>query len=273
MLFLQKSKTMTNGVVNQSLAALRKEPFERSEMVSQLLFGEAFTILERFKGWIRISTLPDGYEGWIDEKLCVLLEKEQECLFNPTVHTVSNQLFLAKSDAEEFPLRLCPGSSLFYYDSISGSFSIGESNYISLNQPVEQLDGSPRELLVKLAQNYINSPYLWGGRSPYGIDCSGLVQILFKQIGINIPRDAGQQVNFGETVDFINMAKPGDVAFFDDEEGSIVHVGIIYPQGKIIHASGYVRVDFIDHQGIFSQNKQKYTHKLRVVKNLIDGLT
>ena len=265
---------MANGVVNQSLAALRKEPFERSEMVSQLLFGEAFTILENFKGWIRISSIADGYEGWIDEKLCLRIEEEDnEWLFNSSFLTVSNCLFSAKRDDEDFSIRLCPGSSLFYFKSNEGVFKLGKHKYTALSEPFEQTGSSLRELLVELSKKYINALYLWGGRSPYGIDCSGLIQVLFKQAGINIPRDASQQVNLGKTVDFINMAKPGDIAFFDDEEGNIVHVGMIYPQGKIVHASGYVKIDFIDHQGIFSPSQQKYTHKLRVVKNLLDGLT
>lgn len=258
---------MANGIVNQSLAALRKEPFERSEMVNQLLFGEAFEILESFKGWVRIRSINDGYEGWIDQKLC--LEEGNDEFIHSEEKTISNKLFSARKIDEEFPIKLCPGSTLYSLNSNEGTFMLGSSKYKLLTPPLGKESSDLREFLVELSQNYINAPYLWGGRSPYGIDCSGLTQVLFKQVGRSIPRDSGQQVNLGQTVEFIEMAKPGDLAFFDDEEGNIVHVGLIYPQGKIVHASGFVRVDFIDHQGIFSMNQNRYTHKLRVVKNIL----
>jgi len=110
---------------------------------------------------------------------------------------------------------------------------------------------------------------LWGGRSPYGIDCSGLTQVVYKIIGLSIPRDAGQQVMIGETVNFINMVQPGDLAFFDNDEEIITHVGIIIDNGKIIHSSGYVKIESLDHQGIFNSETQKYSHKLRVIKRII----
>jgi cell wall-associated NlpC family hydrolase len=113
---------------------------------------------------------------------------------------------------------------------------------------------------------------MWGGRTPLGIDCSGFTQVVFKICGIRIPRDSSEQVKLGTSVDFVNEAKPGDLAFFDNHEGSIVHTGIILDGGRIIHASGKVRIDFIDHAGINHMDTGKYTHQLRVVKNVIDFL-
>jgi hypothetical protein len=265
---------MFNGIVNQSLAAVRREPFERSEMVNQLLFGEIFTILENFKGWLRVSVQHDGYEGWIDEKLCMVLDSEQiEWASLPNVCSVSTRLFSAKRRDSEYPVRLCPASSLYFYNPSDGSFRLGEELYQTFSQPIDDYGANKRDNLVELAKTYVNAPYLWGGRSPYGIDCSGLMQVLFKMIGVSLPRDSGQQVGLGKTVDFISMAQPGDLAFFDNEEGSITHVGMIFPNGHIIHSSGYVKLDKVDHQGIFSIKTKTYTHKLRVIKNMLDGLT
>ena len=262
---------MFHGVVNQSLAAVRREPFERSEMVNQLLFGEFFTLIERYKGWLRVVDQHDNYEGWLDEKLCVLLNDDQaQWLSIPEVESVATRLFTAKIENVAYPIRLCPGSSLYFYNPTDGSFKIGETSYQTFSQPVDQPLSTKRETIVELSKNFINSPYLWGGRSPYGIDCSGLTQVLFKLVGVQIPRDASQQVNIGKTIDFISMAKPGDLVFFDDVEGAITHVGMIFSEGSIIHSSGYVKVDRIDHQGIFSTETKTYTHKLRVIKNLID---
>ena len=115
----------------------------------------------------------------------------------------------------------------------------------------------------------MNSPYLWGGRAFYGIDCSGLTQVVYKIFGIRITRNSYQQIKMGHTVEFIREAQPGDLAFFDDKEGNIKHVGILLDQKRIIHASGLVRIDKIDHQGIYHEGKNKYTHKLRLIKSYI----
>ena len=123
--------------------------------------------------------------------------------------------------------------------------------------------------IEELATKYLNAPYLWGGRSIWGIDCSGFTQLVFKMLGIKIRRDAYQQADQGITLGFIEEAEPGDLAFFDNEDGKIIHVGILLGQGKIIHASGKVRIDRIDHQGIFNEETGKYSHKLRIIKRIL----
>ncbi|NTW32657.1 MAG: C40 family peptidase, partial [Bacteroidetes bacterium] len=123
--------------------------------------------------------------------------------------------------------------------------------------------------IVENAYMYLDAPYLWGGRSPFGIDCSGFVQMVYKLIGIRLPRDASQQASQGTTINFLSEAVPGDIAFFDNEDGIIVHTGIIINNGQIIHASGRVRIDNLDHEGIFQVKTKKYTHKLRLIKRII----
>ena len=118
----------------------------------------------------------------------------------------------------------------------------------------------------EVARLYLNTPYLWGGRTPFGIDCSGFVQMVYRFAGIQLPRDASLQVKGGVSLGFIDEAQPGDLAFFESEEGAIVHVGILTGNRRIIHASGTVRVDPIDHHGIFNMQANGYSHRLRIVK-------
>lgn len=147
---------------------------------------------------------------------------------------------------------------------------IGEDVYTMVTRPKDVGIDSLRELIIEYALMYYNTPYLWGGRSPYGIDCSGLAQIVYRIAGIDLPRDASQQVNYGQNFSFVEEALPGDLAFFGDDAGAITHVGILWEQNRIIHASGRVRVDKIDHQGIFNEELKRYTHNLKVIKRVIN---
>jgi len=110
---------------------------------------------------------------------------------------------------------------------------------------------------------------LWGGRSPFGIDCSGFTQMVYKLCGMPLKRDAWMQAEQGQDIHLLDETQPGDLAFFDNEEGRIIHVGILTTKNRIIHASGKVRLDSIDHQGIFNSETKRYTHNLRLLKRLI----
>jgi cell wall-associated NlpC family hydrolase len=260
------------GVLNQSIAALRREPFERTEMVSQILFGETFEVLEEHRAWLRVRLSLDSYEGWIDTKTCTLFGQEQMDLLTLNgAANIATRLFTAKSINENSPIRLCPGSTIYNYNSDNGTFFLLGEEYKAFNAPFEKEGNNIIENIVSLAQYFINAPYLWGGRSPYGIDCSGFAQIVYKMVGIQIARDANQQVLQGFTVDFLNLTQPGDLAFFSNDEGAIIHVGIVLPNNKIIHSAGYVKVDLLDQHGIYSVKNQKYSHNLRVIKRIVAG--
>lgn len=239
---------------------VRAEPSGKSAMVNQLLFGDRVLVIESVDDWYKIITLHDNYEGWCE----------------------SNQLVLLTDEANnELPVRLVNDITASFASGsntitlvFGSSVPVQGNDYIINLKPWQLVNGhlmKPLEFnginVLNTAVKLMGAPYLWGGRSPFGIDCSGLIQIAFKMTGMNLPRDAWQQADYpGEFIDLIAEAQAGDIAFFDNEEGIIKHTGILTGQGTIVHASGRVRMDPVDHQGIFNRELGKYTHKLRLIK-------
>lgn len=252
------------GICNLALIPLRQEANHRSELVSQILFGEHFTILETQSDWVKIELHFDGYQGWIDKKQFQEISAE-------SFQTLSNLPFKLNADFIEyiigkndelFPIPL--GSNLNFLDLAEVNSS--EFRFEGMTTTGEK---NPKTALLKTAFMYLNTPYLWGGKSPYGIDCSGFVQMVYKLNGYTLPRDAYQQASIGEPLSFIEESEPGDLAFFDNEEGKITHVGILMKDNYIIHAHGKVRIDRLDHLGIMNVDTKRHTHKLRVIKKII----
>ncbi len=256
------------GICSLSVVPVRAEPSEQSEMVTQLLFGDLFVINERKGSWCNIRIVYDNYEGWIDEKMITFLDEEEfnrlnhlECRFTTEIVDVMNDI----SNDVLFPVLT--GSVIRGISD--NTFSTGSKKYHfngKITSPGASLKNSD---VIETAMTFLNAPYLWGGKTPFGIDCSGFTQQVFKLCGVKLLRDASQQATQGEHINFISEAEPGDLAFFDNEEGSIVHVGIVLKNQKIIHASGKVRIDTIDHQGIINTETKSYTHKLRLIKRII----
>lgn len=242
-----------------SLVPLRFEPSDKSELVSQLLYGEHFKVLEQRKNWSKIRLAFDKYEGWLDNKQFLEITKEDYEQIDGSKSQYSSDLveFIEDENNHLHPILL--GSSL--NDSLKILKHKHDGNTIS--------NVMPKENLIKTASLYLNSPYLWGGKSPFGIDCSGFTQMVYKMNGYELLRDASQQATQGEVLSFIEESEPGDLAFFDNAEGDIIHVGIIMKNNYIIHAHGNVRIDRLDQSGIYNIDKNKHTHKLRVIKKII----
>ena len=248
---------MTYGCCHLSLVPVRESASDKSEMVNQLLFGDVFEIIENKPKWVKIKSTFDNYEGWIDAKQYKLLEQNLfENFKNNQLHCSTDMVDYAQ-DSNDHLIPILLGSS------VKNMNSIGYNSESQLSNGKIQ-----RDKIVQTALLYLNSPYLWGGKSPFGIDCSGLTQMVYKICGIQLKRDASEQAKQGENLSFIEEALPGDLAFFDNSEGDIIHVGIIMKNNYIIHAHGKVRIDRIDHTGIFNNNIKNYSHKLRVIKHI-----
>ncbi len=258
---------MQYGVCGLSAIPMRKEPSDPSEMVNQVLFGETFQVLEYTKKWALILLAHDGYEGWVDIKQVIPCSEDYFNSHNSQQATIASELIdlvSHQTSAELFPVFL--GSTLPFFNVEQQELKIDDDTYNYRGDVVSGI-GS-REMLVEQAYKYINAPYLWGGRTPAGIDCSGLTQMVYRLCGHALPRDSKDQATLGETLSFIEESEPGDLAFFDNEEGQIIHVGIILQDNFILHAHGQVRIDLLDQSGIFNRQRRTHTHKLRVIKKL-----
>jgi hypothetical protein len=260
---------MNYGISGLSIIPVRKEPSERSEMITQILFGEHFSVHEQMMGWCRVVLAYDGYEGWVDQKMITPVpERTYERIEKSPVAVCTDIFDLIPID-EEQNIMIVAGSSLPCWRPYKHEFSIGREIFKMTGKFTYHQPGELRKFMIRQALMYFNAPYLWGGRSPFGIDCSGFSQIIYKMAGIKLPRDAKDQVHLGEALSFVDEAQPGDLAFFDNEEGDIVHVGIIWEKNKIIHASGKVRIDNVDQFGIFNVDTKRYSHKMRVMKRIL----
>jgi len=243
------------------VSPMRAEPTHRHEIVSQLLFGEAVEILEQgTNGWVRVKCLYDNYEGWVTQTH--LAETDQQEVFNSMAGGWVNRV-IQNNRPMQIPFgAMVPDGNLLVTEKYDWDFS-----------GVERLQPTifSTERFVQVAYTFLNTAYMWGGRSVFAIDCSGFAQQVLKHFDIKIPRDAYLQAALGEPLGFLQEAKPGDLAFFDEPDGRITHVGLLLNDHQIIHAAGKVRIDTIDNQGIISSDTGLRTHQLRIIKRVLSA--
>lgn len=249
---------MTYGIANLSIVPLRIEPGDTTELVSQVLYGDVFKILEKRKNYSKIRLDFDGCEGWMDNnQFLEITENDLSAMANGTEKLSADLIEFVQDDAQQL-LTIPLGSSLSGLDFLNHSFD---------GHHIQGIQSKSR--LLPTAYLYRNAPYLKGGKTPFGIDASGLTQMVYKLNGYTLSRSVEAQAKQGEALSFIEESEPGDLAFFDNNEGEIVHVGIMMADNYIIHSYGKVRIDRLDHSGIYNLDVKKHTHKLRVIKKII----
>lgn len=241
---------------------LRAEPAHKSEQISQALFGECLeTEPVTAEGWVKVRMQYEGYEGWVTASHLETITLDQ---FNAAPTHIATQ-WASRLTVNGQPMYIPYGTLLKLGDPAWGNVKVKAETGI---EPFA-LPRSPRTAWSAIAHTFLNTPYLWGGKSVFGIDCSGFTQSVYKILGIPLLRDAYQQATQGEVVSLLQEAVPGDLAFFDNDAGRITHVGIMINEHQIIHAAGKVRIDPIDHLGIVNADTGVRTHKLRLIKRLL----
>ncbi|MFO7755368.1 MAG: C40 family peptidase [Bacteroidales bacterium] len=239
---------------------LRLSPSHRSEQGSQLLFGEKYIITDSSAEWLKVKNEFDSYEGWIDGEHHLFYESG-EADGKPQV--LAGRTRFSSEEGDSFYLEA--GSAIYNINREMNAFTIGGKIF----RAEDRIITAPGKQDISFtAMSFLNCPYLWGGRTARGMDCSGLTQLVYKLHGHSLPRDSFRQAETGTTISFLEEAGPGDLLFFDNKQGNITHVGLLLDGKRIIHCSGKVRIDMIDHQGIYIENTNRYTHSLRTIKRI-----
>lgn len=251
-----------------TIIPVRQDPSEGSEQLTQLLFGEMCEVLDRLPRWTKIRSLVDGQEGWVDFKM--LTNDESDTKKTIPTHVVASPMAIATSLEDGDELMLTLGTRLPHYSH--GTFEVLGKQYLIDPTCVSSIKATKQigVDVCAVAQTLLNAPYLWGGKNVMGMDCSGFTQVVFSVFGVNLLRNAREQMTQGEMVASLAEAQPGDLAFFDHADRdpqatNISHVGILLDNKKIIHSSGCVHVDDIDEMGIHLPDGE-LTHHLVQIK-------
>lgn len=256
------------GICLLSVAPVRKDPSDAAEMTSQLLFGDLVQVTYQHNQWCNIRQEYDNYEGWVDGKqLFPLSEQTYRTIANLPTAVSLDLVNSLSNNTSSIPQLILFGSA--FPGFIRKTFYISDIIYTFEGECLLPDAEVTRDNIIDNAYAFRGCPYLWGGKTPFGVDCSGFNQVVYKAAGIRLLRDSKEQASQGETINMLQEAQPGDLAFFDNNKGAITHTGILLSENRIIHASGTVRIDEIDHEGIYNREEKRYTHKLRLIKSLL----
>ncbi len=258
---------MNKAVITNAIVPARRDPDDRSEMETQLLFGDLIEILEKRNQWRLVRNDFDAYEAWIDEKAFEIIDDKTFDEIKSATEFYVADLTSVMSLPDDTRQMLVLGSRLPSYHSLKKSLIINGKEYLLLQGKV--ISGRLNdEEFFNIIKKYRNAPYLWGGNTPFGIDCSGFTQMVYKISGrYRLPRNASQQAQHGKRIDF-DERKPGDLAFFVNEKGNIHHVGIVWFNDTVLHAHGKVRQDLLLREGIYNQEIERFTHDLVLIRRL-----
>lgn len=255
-----------HGIANLSIIPLRATASHKAEMISQVLFGEVYSVEETQDNWLKIKLLKDEYVGWIDKNQHQTISEDYFSSYPSLPFAVIKSLSaMAVHSKNNTAIMLSMGAILPNFNNenfIIGDdiYTLQSGEYLFLKEQIFNIHS------INLAKSLLNVPYLWGGKSAYGIDCSGFSQLIYAFSGISLKRDAWQQALDGKLIDNLEIAQLGDLAFFENDKGKITHVGILINQHEIIHASGRVKIDAIDNIGILPADTTEYSHKLKLIK-------
>lgn len=249
---------MLYGICLLSVVPVRNQPSEDGTLVTQLLYGDDFKIKEQRKYWSRIKISHDTFEGWVHNTQITSIEEETFDRIRSSDLAINTDLAAHITMGNGYVTPILLGSRVDIACFFEHRFE-GNAPPVAASKPE----------LMHTALSYLNAPYLLGGKTPFGIDCSGFTQMVYKINGYQLFRGTEAQSTQGTALSFIEESEPGDLAFFDNKDGIIDHVGIILKDNYIIHAHGKVRIDRLDHTGIFNTEQKRYSHKLRVIKKII----
>ena len=261
---VEKSTSNYTAICTLSICPIRKKADEASEMISQIIFGEQVDVLDQEGSWLFIKSRMDGYEGWVDEKLLSKTNFPYDDKSSNLYYCLDPSAAVMAGDDSRM---VTFGAIMPDFDGISFKLNGEKFTFSGSAARVDDLVLS-EALVHKMCRKYLNAPYLWGGKTPFGVDCSGFVQTVYRVLGVKLPRDAKDQAHIGMTIDFFSESMIGDLAYFTKASNRISHVGIILEDDRIIHASGKVRIDRLDHIGIYNEETEKYTHNLRIIKRV-----
>lgn len=241
-------------------------------MLTELLFGDLVTVVDSYRQWVKVENRMDGYEGWVDSKQLMPLSKEEfdEHAADTSRFFTSDFLCALECQQEGSLLRVGMGCRLPFYRPDSRTFRMGQRLFVCHGEVMRSPESfvMGMDAMMERAVTLLKTPYLWGGKTNFALDCSGLTQLLYRMYGVDLPRDAFQQALEGQDIALLEEARTGDLLFFDNADGKIVHVGIYTGDSRIVHASGCVRIDAVDHQGIFRHDWGNYSHHLRLIKRV-----